>query len=344
MAQPYTEGSLSGTPFISKYAAINHEKISITTSADFKTAFFDIEYHITCDEDGQQVPLLFYAINFKKEFNVWVDDTPIYLQPLPFNYNNPENNIFSDFTYLYEGSEGFTLSETDSSSFGIRTEDLKFFKTDLSKGNHIIKVQYIADAWNDYSGWVQKDSFKYALSPAKYWKSYGTLEVWLDNTKNNTPVKVNFGEPATNNDKRSYWKFSSMPVNTMEIYFEPEIPNKAQILINITPFNLMLIFGALVIILHIIAIITYRKKHLKPRFSWVVIAGSIILPFAILFSYMVFYWLIDWIIGETATQRHGYTFLIMVFYPVVLIIYWLIMWMIDYITKKQIKQKLTNEI
>ncbi|WP_417352701.1 hypothetical protein [Flavobacterium alkalisoli] len=338
MAQPYIEGSLSGTPFISKYAAINHEKISITTDADFQTAFFDIEYHITCDKDGHQIPLLFYAIDFKKEFSVWVDDIPIYLLPLPFDYKGSKNNAFSDFTYLYESDKELVLSETDNSSFGIRTEDLKFFKADLSKGNHIIKVQYTANAWNYYSSWVQKDTFKYALSPANYWKSYGTLEIWLNNTKNKKPITTNFGEPNSTANQQLYWKFTKIPVNMMEIYFEPEIPNTAQILIDINPFRLMLILGAIIMIIHILAIRYYRKKHFRPRFSWVVITGSIIFPFIILFSYMVFYWIIDWIIGENATQRHGYIFLIIAFYPVVLIIYWILMWLVDYTTKKQMKK------
>jgi len=91
----------------------------------------------------------------------------------------------------------------------------------------------------------------------------------------------------------------------------------------------------LLIVLHFFGIKIYRKAQLTKKNSWVVIAGSIIIPLFILISYIISYGVIDSIIGEEAGRYHGYIFLVIVLYPVLLPIYWVLMWFVD----KKIKER-----
>jgi len=67
-----------------------------------------------------------------------------------------------------------------------------------------------------------------------------------------------------------------------------------------------------------------------------VILGSLVVPLLILFFHMLSYFIIDWSIGEEASRRHGYTFLILFLYPLLLPVYWFIMWWIDRSMKRSL--------
>jgi hypothetical protein len=55
---------------------------------------------------------------------------------------------------------------------------------------------------------------------------------------------------------------------------------------------------------------------------------------------MISYELIDYSIGEEAGNYHGYTFLVIILYPLLLPIYWVIMWLAD----KTIKGRINNAL
>jgi len=131
------------------------------------------------------------------------------------------------------------------------------------------------------------------------------------------------------------WEFDKMPTEILQINFTPKITQTAQMLINITPSGLAYITGAVLAILHLLLVIWYRKKNQLNRFSLVVIIGSILIPLIFLISWMNYYDVIDSYIGEHAGGTHGYTFFVIVLYPVIMPIYWLIYWLID----KRIKKK-----
>jgi hypothetical protein len=220
--------------------------------------------------------------------------------------------------------------------------NLKYFEADLTKGEHRIRIEYVANVWTDMSGWVKEYSFRYSLSPAKSWRSFGSLEITLDASDFNSALTSNLGKPKNGQlDSISVWNFSELPSDYFEIIYKPEISAFAKIMIAISPLRLTLIFSLLIALLHFISIKKYRKGEPTKKYSWVVIAGSIILPFFMLISYMVSFSIIKWFIGVHAGNYHDYTsFLVMILYPLLMPIYWVIMWLAD----KRIKGRINNAL
>lgn len=112
-----------------------------------------------------------------------------------------------------------------------------------------------------------------------------------------------------------------------------------QALINIQPLGLSIITAVLLFALHLSLVLYYRRRHLNKKYSYVVIAGSWLIPFLMLLSYIYAFALIDYAIGEHAGKLHGYVFLILIFYPFIVPIYWTIMWLLDKLQKKRLINK-----
>ncbi|MDW7691725.1 hypothetical protein R9C00_16730 [Flammeovirgaceae bacterium SG7u.111] len=335
MASPIQEGTWAATPFISKYVDILREKIHITPDRDFRTAKFTIEYHINAGRSGEQIPLLFYASEFKESFKVWVDGVEINLSTVPEAYTELEGTPFSDFGYFFE-TKGWSdtkqvhIENFPSGGFYVSIDDLKFFETDLAEGNHLIKVEYVAEQWVDRSWWVKEYSFRYALSPAKYWKSFGELEITLDASGTNRNFVANIGQP-TKGDLAStaVWTFSALPTEVLIISHIPEMNAKASMLLAISPTGLAAIFAVILMLFHFLAMWLFRKTNSEKRFSWVMIIGCLAIPFAALVAYIFSFGIIDDAIGPDAGNYHGYTFMVIVYYPILLAVYWLFMWLVD---------------
>jgi len=344
MASPVQEGSSMARPFISQHVDIIKETILIIPDANFQTAQFQIEYHINANKSEIKIPFLFYASEFKEKFKIWVDDKEIKLNKVPEPYQSLEGTPFNDFDYLFETqtnsqTKQVLIEESPSSGFYVSIDDLKFFEADLSKGNHIIRVEYIADKWVDRSEWVKEYSFRYVLSPAKLWKSFGDLEITIDGSKFEGNLTTNLGVPKKGNlQSKSIWTFKTIPTEVLHIYYIPPIPPLAKTLLLISPLGLTFFIALVLILLHYIFIRKYRKANSVKRYSWVMTLGSVFVPLFILFSYLYMYDIIDWAIGKDASKYHGYVFLIIFIYPVFLLVYWLIMWQVD----KKMKESFNN--
>jgi len=346
MASPLQEGSWTATPFISKYVEIVKETILIKPDKKFDTAWFEIEYHIDVKKAGVQIPFLFYASEFRENFTLLMDGKEIQLSPQPRSYKKLEGTELRDFSSLFEteiwnGTSDLRVGEPESQAFYISMRDLKFFKVNLTKGNHIIRVVYRADKWFDQSDWIKEYSFRYALFPAKYWNSFGSLEVTLDASQFDGKLTTNLGEPNSGNlQSKCVWTFTSVPTDVFQLTYKPPMNPKAKRLLAISPIGLTLIMSLLLILLHIFAIIAARRLSPQRRYSWTVIIGSIIVPFLALFSYQYAFDIIDAAIGEHASQYHGYTFFTLLLYPIALPIYWSMMWFLDKgIEKRKVKSQ-----
>lgn len=338
MASPIEEGTLSASPFISLYVDVLHEQIHIKPDNTFETAQFDIEYHIHAHQSGSQIPLLFYASEFRENFNIWLDGKEIQLQAVPDQYERIEETPFSDFSYFfkppdYDSTQQLFLmnSTAPSERFYVRLDDLKFFEVDLDSGNHVIKVSYTANRWSDRSDWVKTYSFRYALSPAKYWKSFGTLSITLDGSDSPQPLSTNLGNPTDGNiNTVQTLNFDALPGELLMISHKPEINSTARFFINISPGWIAILFGILATGLHILAMYRFRKANPNRRFSWVMIVGSILVPLAPILAYSYSFDLIDVLIGPDAGHYHGYgSFFVFGLYPPLLGIYLLITWGVD---------------
>ncbi len=343
MASPIRTGTYSASPFSSRDIDIRKETIHLKMDKEFNTAQFEITYFIKTDTAGKQIPLLFHARDYKGDFKVWVDNQPVALLDIPAEYTATAHSPFEKFSDSFEPSAGEGQPETvviyweKNSGIVYKLNDLKYFEADLSKGEHQIRVEYTANAWTDVSDWVREYSFRYSLSPAKNWKSFGTLEITTDASAVNAPLTTNLGQPASGNlNTTATWNFTKLPANYFEITCKPRVSRFAGLLITLSPLGLTLIFSLLMASLHLLLIANFRKTKPDTKHSWVVIAGSILIPFTVLVGYMYSFSIIDNAIGAQAGKYHGYTFLVMIFYPLLMPLYWGIMWGADRIIKHTI--------
>jgi len=341
MASPIIPGTIVATPFSSQYVDILGEKIFVRINQGFTTAKFQIEYRIKSSATGIKIPLLFYAINYNKDFKVWVDGKEISIKKLPDELQLKDSLLLSDFHYIFNDT---TTENYDNQILSIKDElavnlyinvyDLLFFETDITEGEHIIKIEYEAIAEIDGSDWVNEYSFRYSLSPAKYWKSFGGLELKIDASAFDETITCNLGAANSGSlDSIAKWSFNQLPEEFILIKHTPEITPFAQALIDISPEGIAMIFGILFVIIHLILIIRYRKRNLEVRFSAPMIIGSLLVPLIYVIINYCAYDLIDSFING-ASGNHGYIFLILFFYPFLLPFYWLVMWLTDRIYKR----------
>lgn len=338
MASPRVNGTISGSPFTSRNVDILNEKIYVQLDSNYNSAFFKIEYRIKTDFDGIQIPLLFYAMNYASDFKVWLDNKPIPLSsPLPSNIDT-SNSIFESFTKYFDQNHKITVNWENGIYHSYNYYDLLFFKTLLSKGEHTIRVEYTSKAWIHLRSWVQDYSVLYSLEPARYWKSFGTLEVTLDARMSKSTITTNFGLPTSGSlDSIAIWTFNELPSNYFQIDYVPEISKKATLLIQFGTTNMTICFAILIIILHITLIILFRKRKPYKKFSWVVIVGSIFLPLIVFLFNIYSYEIIFHAIGNQANHFYDfYSFLIIFWYPFIMPVYWVIMWLFDKLYKRRL--------
>lgn len=346
MSSPIWEGTMTSSAFTSKDIDILSEFIHIKIDKDYKTAKFIVEYTIQSDFTGRQIPLLFFAQDYKDSFFVWVDNQKVAIQDIPEKYTRIDNSPFSMFSGSFEKNNHSNEADEVSiywqknSGFVYKFNDLKYFEADLLKGVHKVRVEYVANVWTDISGWIKEYSFRYSLTPAKFWKSFGTLNINVEQDGTVRQLSTNIGQPVEKTyQTKNSWTFTKLPDEYLEFSYSPKANNLAKTLITIQPFGLSIIAGVILFTLHLFCSFWYRRQFVNKKYSPVVILGSLIIPFLILLSYMYSYDIIDNVIGEEAGRHHGYVFLVIIFYPILLPIYWTIVWLLD----RRQKGKLINE-
>ncbi len=331
MASPITKGTSSGSAFSSRDIDILSENIHIKVNPDFKTASFKVDYRIQCKADGRQIPLLFLAQQYSGAFKVRVDGHEVNVQDVPAQYDFSEGSPFFQFSRSFpdrisQGEAATTTihwSKQDRSLYQLR--DLKYFETSLEEGVHQIQVEYIASTWVDRSDWVKVYSLPYALMPAKYWNSFGTLTITLDASDFSKSLQSNLGKPQRGKmDAIAYWSFDEIPLDFLQVSYTPEISALAKTLIQFGPECLGLFLGLLLMILHFFWLIRYKKANPEKSMNKPLLLGSIMVPFLGILSYLYSFELIDQLIGQEASRFHGYTFLVWLIYPVLVLGYWLI--------------------
>ncbi len=334
---------MTSSAFTSKDINILSENIQIKIDKYYKTAKFIVEYTIQSDVTGRQIPLLFYAQDYKDSFFVWVDNQRVNIQNVPEKYTSVDNSPFSMFSGSFEKNNHTNESDEviiywyKNSGFVYKLNDLKYFETDIEKGTHKIRVEYTAKVWTDISGWIKEYSFRYSLTPAKFWKSFGTLNISVEQEGTVRQLSTNIGQPIEKTfHVKNDWTFNKLPDEYLEFSYTPKANNFTNTLITIRPFGLSIIAGTILFALHLFFVRRYREQFVNKKYSLVVIFGSLVMPFLILLSFMYSYDIIDNAIGKEAGRHHGYVFLVIVFYPILLPIYWTILWLLD----RQHKRKL----
>jgi hypothetical protein len=340
MASPIQYGTYSSAPFTSKQIDIVKEKIKIAIADDSQTATYTIDYFIQADSSGLQIPFLFHAMDYKGDFEVWIDNEPVSIRNLPGDRISTEanrKNIISLFS-LPEGmreSESITIYYENNVGLVCKLSDLKYFEADIQKGTHRIRVQYTAAAWIDSSNWVKEFQYIYSLSPAKSWRSFGSLEIEVQTSEGKKLLSTNLGSPETGSQSNTaLWNFAYLPADYIKLTLKPQIPALAATLIYISPEGLAILFSLLIALFHYLFLRYYKKQERDQSHSWIVNFGSFVAVFLFLFSYLAAYEFIDMAIGEDASRQHGYIFFVYMLYPFILVPYWLFMKLMNYSLSK----------
>ncbi|MBK8487762.1 MAG: hypothetical protein KBF51_02940 [Chitinophagales bacterium] len=336
MASPWQRGTQSASAYSSNDLDIIHEHILIAVNNDFSEAKYTITYTIQSSVQGNQIPLVFYAMDYVGDFQIWLDDTPVTWQQIIDQQSN--DSLLIGYNYIFknnaEEDTPLTIFWGKENKDQIESSDLKYFVADLSAGTHTIRVQYTAEAWVNSSEWVKNYSFRYALSPAKYWKSFGGMDIDIQVENSTIAYSTNLGTSQTNtNSNMQSWKFKTIPEETLVIDYTPEISSFAMLLIKIEPFGLAIIFSVLLFILHLTLIFRYRKKHPTKSIAWFISIGSVFIPIIAMIFYMYSFGLIDNAIGTGASRFHGYTFMVLMILPLAVPAYYLLIVAITKITK-----------
>lgn len=345
MSSPIREGTIASSAISSKDINILSEKIYINPDKEFKTAMFVIEYNIQSEIAGKQIPLLFYAMDYKDGFSVWIDNQKVTVQNVDEQLY--ENTPFAPFSNSFEkqnDNDEVVVRWDNHSRHVCKLNDLKYFETDIAKGNHKVRVEYLANAWADISGWIKKYSFQYSLSPAKYWKSFGRLDIFIEQKGELKNITTNLGKY---NEKETQalnsWSFTKLPGDYFEISYTPTPGIIAGALIGLQPFGIFLIATVLLFFAHFYMILYYRRKNIHKKYSAAMNLGSLLVPLLSILSYIYSYDLIDNAIGEDAGRHHGYVFLTAFLYPFFLIFYWMAAWLIDILYKKKLTREYKNQ-
>lgn len=341
MASPIWRGTKSGSAMTSGNIDILNEKIFIQIHKEDHTALYKIDYFIKCDSSGMQVPLLFYAVNYQGNFNVWIDNKKVKVEDVSEGHTDVNRPPLQNFQETLRSSDWVQNLGQE-----LEFKDLKYFEMDLSEGVHQIHIEYTSSAWVDLSGWVKKYSFKYSLFPAKFWRSFNSLEIAIKIMNDDTDLNTNLGNPMTGTlDSMAVWRFDKLPADEIEFSYKPQVNFLAKALMNVTPFGVTMLFFISMTIVHYRLIHKYRINNPDKKYSCVNIVGIIVVPLLTLIWFIWSFELIDTVIGEEASRYHGYTFLVIIFYPVVLLFYWYILRLVtSFLFAKRFINSVYNEL
>jgi hypothetical protein len=340
MASPISGGTKHGIAISSRDVTVLHEWIVVKPDRDFTTAAFDVTYEIESAVEGQQIPLLFIARNYIGDFHLNVDGMPVSLLSVPDSILHTDHTLLAAFRGATDTSDAdhdphVSVTYDGHSYEQVRLSELKYFLVDLPKGVHRINLTYNAEPELDRSDWIRQYRLAYSLSPARHWKSFGPLDLTIDARNQSDKLLTNLRVPDSGSlNGVAVWHFKELPANFFQICYTPRATTSAQTLLAIKPEGLAVILAVALFVVHLWTVIRYRKRGGVRKVSPPVLIGSLLLPFLFLVGWIWFYSLIDMAIGKDASRRHGYQFLLLGFYVVIMPLYLLAMLLIDYWLKR----------
>ncbi|MDF3025862.1 MAG: hypothetical protein K0S23_169 [Fluviicola sp.] len=330
MASPILRGTHAISAVSSRDMDVLNENLHIKIDRHFKTAFYQIEYTIRNQLEGTQIPLLFHARDYLGKFRVWVDGKPVELKKIPIEPQDTSVK-FNSFSNSFKKNHGnqnksILIDESYNSGRYFPLSDFLYFEISLKPGIHKINVEYTGKVWTNQNDWVNEYSFRYFLSPAKQWKSFHALNVVVDASAFIKKIHSNLGAPDSGDlQTHAYWRFSKIPSDYIQLSYQPPLNHSAEMLISVSPRGMTVIFGLMIFVFHVMLIRFTQKRQLNQLASFLVISGSLVLPFIILIGYGYSYDVIDHIIGSHAGRYHGYTFFSVFLYIILMPLYWGIM-------------------
>jgi len=337
MSSPYREGNRTSEAYSSKDIDILSEHIEITLSKTGQARFV-IVYTIRSDRRGVQIPLIFDTMTDRYssgqgDFKVWINNEETSVYSVPSTYENPNALRWID---SIDGYLNYSRKEIPN------LIGLKYFEVDIPEGVNKIRVEYTAEATRYLGSAVTEFIYNYNLEPARYWRSFGDLHIKVDASETGTQVETDLPDSLSFEGVKE-WHFTELPQNTFTLSYTPEVNSFASMLIAIEGGGLALIFAALLAVMHIWWILRYRNENPGKKYSRAVIIGSLAVPFIFCVLYTLLPDVVDWVIGDYASRRHGYTFMIFFMYPIIFLVYFIVAWLVDLVRKRQINSRTYNE-
>lgn len=309
MAKPYMDGSQHSVLFGGD-ASVTREIIDIKIvkepSDDIHFANYSIKYYIHSSKK-QTLPLLFIAIGLSGEQEVMINDKIAKIEPLDL-----ENKTYP---FLKKSLKGTFVKYDITNELPISQDYLIYFYADLKEGKNIIEVKYDAQMEYNTYGFIKNYKLEYSLFPSKYWKSFGPIEVNL-----NLNDQVEFKESDLGKEKKSNnivkWTITPQNRDKIEIKLYEKTSFISKILLFFQPL------GISVIALFVMMFFHYKWMKSNPK-KYILVLGIIIFPILFYVVYFLSFNLINYSLGKDHT-KHGYTFFIVITYPIILLIYGLI--------------------
>ncbi|MEK0422067.1 MAG: hypothetical protein RLZZ161_1918 [Bacteroidota bacterium] len=202
---------------------------------------YRVVYNIRSDEAGMQIPFLFHALDFGIIWpvipKVTLDGKPIKLYYVDStlsqgqlasllekfsNYapaNGGQKQTLDTFITIFWDNDKKENSGYNSNSTIYALRELIFFRLDITPGVHQIVVEYQASSCELNDGFGT-ELFRYALQPARYWKSFGGLVFKLDASELSTSrnIAVSLGNPHKGSlDSVAYWEYKSLPADYFHV-------------------------------------------------------------------------------------------------------------------------------
>jgi hypothetical protein len=339
MASPISRGDRGIKEVTSKNAEVTNEEIEITIDSLFQEVKFKVNYQIHLYKSGKNIPLLFIALGghgYRNDFIIHCDGKLIPSQEIPYTWLSEFPNKFNDFNelWLFQNKAPSDKLIRDCDTIGeYRLEDMNYFEVDLDSGNHEIIIEYTGEPTIDRSGWTKIYDINYALSPIKYWKSHAAINIVVNYPKNINELDFNYN-PINKYTNKAEFIIDSIGKCNFSIKYAPKINQSASNLIKFGQLNLTLLFGLFLFFIHYY-LIKLNRKYLKHKYSAALIIGSLFIPLFTLIINMYSFVLIDDVIGIHASRFHGYTFFVLLLYPIILPVYWIVMWKIDKVIKRK---------
>lgn len=309
MASPHRNGYFPFYGINSNDLEILNEDLKIKLVNPTK-AYYQVSYNILNQKQADSLALKFAIHQRFAEFEVFLDEESIDLSKMQIEENQDETS--KDFV-LY-----------------------------LTEGKHTVKVCYYAYPDEDLSSQVTKYIFKYDLEPARHWKSFNNINIEIDATAIDGTVYTQIKDSTIQIKNSEVYKisFDHLPQDLLEIEIDPKVYLPS----IISPESFFFLSMVIFVSLNLVWLFKWRKRNVWSKYSLPSIVGSIIVPFVCLCIYIASYDWIDVLIGEHASARHGYTFLVMLAYPFFLAIYFLVAWIIDLMYKDKLRNTFKKKI
>lgn len=311
MGPPWRGGTNSARPFLNAHVDILKEELTIRPDRNFRTALYDIRYHISAKKDGIAIPLLFIALDKNSDFRIEVDGKEVALLDIPGDYTT-DHPGFQDFRYFFEkaddGNERVQVKDTQNGGRLYALSHLKYFHVDLSKGAHVIHVSYTAFPWEDLSdGWVKTYDFRYALSPASYWKSFGKLYLTIDASACKHPLKLLLDRHTEIQPGAIVRQtLNGIPSEMLRLSYEPTITGFPAFLLSVGPFPIALAIGIPLLICYFLLIRLLCRRNPGRSLRLFIVGGGAVISFAFVYSWIYAYDRIDHALGQHSANYHGY--------------------------------------